>query len=140
MKYISRINRPRSGYGWLVRYKGRGKWFADSKYGSSEKALVAARFYLIERKRKEPLPPGSGVPGVIKSYIRVGDKKVPCFVVQFKRAGIFKRFYPHHYESEQEALVEAAKFHYETQQELQRLERRQKEANGKPSISPYAYE
>ncbi len=140
MKYISRINRPRSGYGWLVRYQGQGKWFADSKYGDSEKALVAARFYLIERKRKNPLPPGSGVPGVIKSYIRVGDKKVPCFVVQFKQAGIFKRFYPHHYASEQEALVEAAKFRHETQQELLRIERRQQETNTKSAASMFAYE
>lgn len=140
MKHISRISRPRSGYGWLVRYNGRGKWFADGKYGGEKKSLIAARFFLSEQKRKYPKPRiSSGVEGVIRSSIKSAGKEVPCFIVQFKQAGIFKRFYPHHYGgSEEIALSEAARFRYETARELERERARREEDARKAQASDNA--
>jgi hypothetical protein len=121
MKHITRIERKHSGYGWLVRYRGKSKWFADARYGDTIKSQQAARFHLAELKKKYPAPKTStGIPGVIKAAARSGDKRWPCFVVQVKSAGIYKSFYVHHYASEQEALAEAKSYRRQVERELAR--------------------
>lgn len=125
MKHITRIDRKHSGYGWLVRYRGKAKWFPDGRYGNQQKSQQAARFYLAELKRKErPPEPSSGVPGIVKAYIQSGDRRLPCYVVNIKSLGIYKRFYPHRYSSDSEALNEAIAF----RREIERAQKRQKEA------------
>jgi hypothetical protein len=120
MKHITRIERKHSGYGWMVRYRGHSKWFSDGKYGSKKKSLNAARFYLIELKKVHPAPPlSSGIPGLIKASIRSGERELTCYVVQIKDAGIYKRFYPHHYGSDAEAIQEALSFRRQKERELQ---------------------
>jgi hypothetical protein len=104
----------------MVRYRGKSKWFADGKFGGENKSLLAARFYLVELKRADPAPQGgSGKPGIIKAYIRSGTKKLPCYIVQIKSAGVYKRFYPHHYGSDSEALMEAVAYRRKIERELQ---------------------
>jgi hypothetical protein len=120
MKHITRIARKHSGYGFMVRYRGHSKWFADGKYGGENKALIAARFYLVDLKRANPAPKNkSGRPGIIKAFIRSGTKKLPCYIVQIKEAGVYRRFYPHHYGSDDEALMEAAAYRRQVERQLE---------------------
>ena len=120
MKHITRIERKHSGYGWLVRYRGQAKWFADARYGDMNKSQQAARFYLADIKKKNrPPQTKSGVPGVVKATVRSGKNVLPCYVVQIKAAGIYKRFYPHHYASDRKAIEEALAFRRRVEAELQ---------------------
>jgi hypothetical protein len=126
MKYITRIDRKHSGYGWLVRYRGQAKWFPDARYGDQSKSQQAARFYLADLKKKNrPPQSSSGVPGIVKAYIQSGAKRLPCYVVNIKPLGIYKRFYPHRYNSDSEALHEAIAFR-------RQVERAQQQAGQNP--------
>jgi hypothetical protein len=119
-KYISRIERKHSGYGWQVRYRGKSEWFADSKFGSKGKSLIAARFYISEQKKKAPMPKAKcDIPGLSKASIRSGNRELPCYIVRIDSAGIYRRFYPHHYRSESKAIEKALEYRRAVEWELE---------------------
>lgn len=128
-KYISRIERKHSGYGWQVRYRGKSKWFADSKFGSKEKSLVSARFYLSEQKKKAPMPKAKcDIPGLSKASIRSGNRELPCYIVRIDSAGIYRRFYPHHYRSERKAIEKALEYRRMVEWELEQAKQEKAKA------------
>jgi hypothetical protein len=145
-KYISRID-SKDTHGWFFRYYNpvHSKFFSDSRYGSKDAALEAAKQYRAEFAQKYPRPaaPGfrtklpknntSGVVGVSESYthIRSGSrKKVPCFTVTWRpkpNVTRVKKFTFTNEHDREKTLKEAIAFRKSKEREM--LERRQAEQN-----------
>ncbi len=146
IKHISRIDSDDT-HGWFYRYYSGGrtysKFFSDSRFGSQQAALEAAKKYKAAYEKKYPVlprkpflesPPSNnttGVVGVSESYTteRGGSKtRVPCFSVTWCpepcKPKIKKFIYRDELERE-EAFREAVAFRKQVERDMQRNWERQ---------------